>query len=306
MSSERSLNRFISIDIDGVTWSGLYTDCKVVKSNKSDQPDFAEFTIFNLNSANRNFVSQKRENDTPKICRIVAGYEGQELQIFLGEVQKVTHKKDTSNWVTTITCGDSSSYLGQSYINKTYESEVTIKQLIDDITLSGGLSSEPVEYIEVPDRALNKRGVTVSGTCKNEIDRICKNEQLDWCIQDGVVTVCKKGKARVTTLFSINATNGMVGTPVWKDVKGVKGQKIAEPLRMDVTCLCIPSIKPNDRVKVTSGEMVSIVNGQVFGNENEPLVVDLAVESVSHDISNYSGNFYTTITGKVLEGQDYE
>lgn len=117
------------------TWNQIQCSFNIVKTNDLN-PNEADLKLINLNAESRQFLS------SPGLKLIIkAGYTALNGQIFTGNVETITHKRDQGQWVTTIAAKDGGAakrnILISEPIDKKTPAEQVIKRIIKKITGEG-------------------------------------------------------------------------------------------------------------------------------------------------------------------------
>jgi hypothetical protein len=262
---------------------------KIVKDSKSNQPDFAEITIFNLSEGTRAEIALPG-----KQIAIYGGHGSVQDLIFLGDVQSVTSAKDGTEWTTAITAGDGSTAMKQAIINKSYSQPVKFLDLVNDLVTSSGLA-ETVENIGAENFSIGSRGSAYAGSASKYLTDIAEAHGYEWNIQDGAAVVSKIGSSRAK-LYKISVETGMIGSPEWVNT-GKDNSHAAEKdgLKIKVKSLCIPSIKPIDQVNIISRTMEAKIGGNLFKTVKQSLNDFFVVSRIIHNLSSRQGEFSTEI-----------
>jgi hypothetical protein len=146
------------------------------------------------------------------------------------------------------------------------------------------------------------RGVTFSGKAEKAMDPLCKDNDLDWSVQFGIIEVTPKGSVLssdpVATLLTFDT--GLIGSPEIAYEKVKKNRKTEPELKKIVkaTSLLIPQIKPNRLIQI-----FSLYTSITFGNLNETRVPTAnadgiyLVDNVTFVGDNFGGNFDCQIEG---------
>ncbi len=207
-------------------------------------PNLAKIDIYN---PNQDTLSSLQRKFTKVVLN--AGYDGELKLIFKGEIRNILQNKIGVNRVITLYAGDGERDWQNAIINKTYASNVPISNIVDDIVSTFKEVTRGV--IEgIPNIAENLLGETISGSSKDILDRIARQYDLDWNIQDGEINIIQSD-IPIGSLQSIvvNSLTGMIGSPTITEIGA------------DVTTLLNPNLIPNSSFTIES------VNAQInLGN----------------------------------------
>jgi hypothetical protein len=285
------IKRNLTVQIDDIAISEpakIKVTC--TKENDGKTPDFCDVTLYNLSE---NIMSKIVES---KRILVTAGHNEVESKVFLGDIQAVTTKKTQNEWVTKIIAGDGATALAQSIINKTYKKPISAKTMIEDIARTSKLSKK-TEFIDVGDEKGTLRGTSVTGKASSEIDRLCRARDWNWSIQNETLTVCKNGSSRKNEAYRIAVDSGMIGSPEWINTgTDLRGKKPKDGFKIKVEALAIPSVRPNDKIRIETFTLMGKIGSFVYRKDvSDPLNDVFIVDKVRHDLDSREGNFRTTL-----------
>lgn len=293
--------RSLSLTIGSALNSIVVTDpltirATVVKDIKSGESDYAEVIIYNLSKGTRDAMNTEYQD-----IEISGGYAGQNDIIFSGSIVSASHTHVGSEWITTIQCGDGIQILDNALINKTYEKGFKLGDIIDDFAAVTGLSVS--DKIDINETTILSRGQSFSSDFESALNELGKANNFDWSIQDGGLVVVGQGASRSDITRVIGARSGMVGSPEWINT-GTDAAKVdtASGAKFKVVSLCIPSLKPADRIIVKSESLSGKIANYVYDVEKPDYETEFAVTKVQHDLNNREGNFITQIECTTIGG----
>ena len=117
----------------------------------SSSPNSAEIKLYNLAETTRNGMGKEFDAITLEAGYMPPGDTGNVGIIFKGAVRDVEHKREGTNIVTTIACGDGDAAFRRATISKSYPAGTPVKDVIDDIAKqmeAKGLSRGEFKYPE--------------------------------------------------------------------------------------------------------------------------------------------------------------
>lgn len=139
----------------------------------SDELCTATIQAYNLSANTRNGIKKGH------VVIVNAGYEDDMGAIFVGKVAALSHKKESTDWVTKITATVALDEWLSSQVNKTYKKAIKAKDLVTDLLNIFGLEIGTFEL------AINKeypRGRVCKGKLKDVLKEIvvsdCKSRML--------------------------------------------------------------------------------------------------------------------------------
>ena len=296
------IRRNMEVDVDGSIYaSPLKMTAIITKSADSDSPDFAEVQLYNLNEDSRSRLTTKG-----KRMMISAGHGDQIHAAFMGDIQVVTSRRENTEWITTIIAGDGATAMRQSVINKTYKSPVAVRDLIQDIATTSKIAKE-TEFIGIDTSKIDiLRGVTLTAPARKELTRLCNPRGWTWNVQDDVLTIRDRNFSRENTAFLISVATGMVGSPEWIN----QGQTVTETggetdLRIKVTTLALPGIRPNDKLQIQTSSLEGRIGTFTFSrNRSDDMNDFFTAERVTHRLDSTEGDFVTEIEATLQKDKD--
>ena len=292
------LKRNLTVQIDDIAVSEpakIKVTC--TKDVDSNNPDFCEVEIYNVSEGTRSKIVESKR------IQVTAGHGDDEDVLFVGDIQAVTNKKNPSEWVTKIIAGDGATAMAQSIINKTYTSPTDVKTMIEDIARTSGLAKS-VEFVNIDKGSTDTlRGTTMTGKASDEITRLCRPRDWTWNIHDYVLVVCPTGEGREDESYKISVDTGMIGSPEWINTgQDLRGKEPKEGQEIKVDTLCIPSIKPNDKIRIETMALQGRIGTFVYNQQNDdPLNDVFIVQKVRHTLDSREGGFKTNLECKKVE-----
>lgn len=204
-----------SIVIDG----GLTISFDLTKTITSE-PNEATISIVNLNQSTRNLITDKKYN------RILlnAGYGDDMRTLFVGYIDEVENRKESTDITTTITCSDGSKDYREARtavtVKKGQSDKEIVKEVLKDMPNTETGIQEYKKATKLP------RGKTLVGNSRDILKTVAKNQDANWSIQDNRFVLLPKDSALANNEgFLIEEGTGMIGSP----------QKTSEGL--EVRCL---------------------------------------------------------------------
>lgn len=200
-------DRKLVCDVSGVRVTHLRMEFTVRKSMENNN-NTAVVKIFNLKEANRKKI--EKEQDT---LALYGGYrQGKNGKLFVGNVQSVVTYVDAPNIVTEVTAKEADLVHNFGFVNKTLDADQTapfdIIRLIHK-SMTGVDFGATVGVAGLPKK---KRPMVVCGGVTAEMNKVCRDNQLHWSIQNGELEVVAFDKA-IPMATVISKDTGMVGSP---------------------------------------------------------------------------------------------
>lgn len=198
-------------------------------------PNLCRIDLYNPNPET---LSKLQRRYTP--ITLNAGYEERQGLIYKGQIRNVYQTKQRRDRIVTIFSSDGERDWQNSVFNKTFTSNVTIKNTIEEVIKSfETLSTGSLEGL--PEIADKLRGQVLSGPSRFILDQYANEYNFTWSIQDGeVVTTPISTPLTGTPLILINSATGMLGDPIVTEIGA------------DVITLLNPELLPNRAIKIES------------------------------------------------------
>ncbi|EPR6388085.1 phage protein [Providencia stuartii] len=204
-----------------------------VKKTLTPEPNPAVIRIYNLNASHRNLLTSKEFNR----ASLSVGYE--ELrQIYAGDIVEANTIRDGEDFITELICGDGFKAYTSSMVNKTLSAGKSDAEILRENTQAMGVETG---VIDLPKDRQLPRGKVMFGDPRELLHKIAKNNNAQWSIQDGQMTVLPKDKVLADNEgFVLSQETGLIGSPEKTD-KGLQ-----------LTCLCNPALRIGGFVRVQS------------------------------------------------------
>lgn len=258
-----------------------------IDKNSDKSPNKAEVTVFNFNLANRaalktgNQIAQETRAaglayDWPLV--IEAGYMGSREVIFTGNITYATSKKESTDWVTNIECGDGETKFRENRINKAFGPGTTVAQVALECSVAldvgpGNIGEKLGTGIFRDGYGVFSQGYVASGASQEVLDDLLSSAGFTWSIQDGNLQILAPEDTTFEEIVVLSKEFGLVGSPEVGD-KGIVTAK----------SLLQGKIRPGRRIIIQS-EMVSGT---------------FKIDKVSHYGDTFGTDWYTELEAKPL------
>lgn len=275
-----TFNGGLVINPGAVSIHEIKIEFTISKGNTSAQ-NTAEIKLYNLNESTRNGMGKEFDGITLEAGYMPPGEAGNVGIIFKGAVRDVEHKREGTNIITTIACGDGDAAFRRATISKSYPAGTPVKDVIDDIAKqmeAKGLSRGEFKYPEALESKTFKRPYATCGSCVRELDTIGRGNGFYWSSQNETLEIVPSD-GFVGTVALITPKTGMIGTPAITD-NGVR-----------VTAQLNPEIRPNRRVQIKSETLEMNAADGMY-----------RVSECTYSGDNYTGSFEVSITGEAIKG----
>jgi hypothetical protein len=279
-------NRDFALTVGGIPLTTQTGDV-LQPDNIDTQLNKAEVTVFNFNLANRaalktgNQIAQETRAtglayDWPLV--IEAGYMGSREVLFTGNITYATSKKESTDWVTNIECGDGETRYRESRINKAFGPGTTVAQVALECSTAldvgpGNIGEKLGTGIFRDGYGVFNQGYVASGASQEVLDDLLSSAGFTWSIQDGNLQILAPEDTTFEEIVVLSKEFGLVGSPEVGD-KGIVTAK----------SLLQGKIRPGRRIIIQS-EMVSGT---------------FKIDKVSHYGDTFGTDWYTELEAKPL------
>ncbi len=246
----------------GRSVSGLRTVFQV-EHTRASTPSKATIEVFNLNPDSVGLL-----HDPDATLRLLAGYDGNPLQVFTGEPIKVETRRQGPDRVTRIEAEDGGKTWRTARVEVVSSTAITLQTVLDRALGAAGLAASIGAGVDLG--AELTQGITYAGPLRDLLDTLTDSAGADWSLRDGVIVLSPRGGAATRSSVLLSPSTGMINTPARTD-DGV-----------EVTALIAPQLRPRDLFTVES----EIVRGTYVADQ------------VVFAGDTHATPWYVTVTGK--------
>lgn len=267
--------RFVASEPNGVEITDLRMAFKIEKKLQKN-PNTAEITLYNLAPQSRALCEKK-----PLHVRLDAGYGTNVHRLWVGDMTFSSSRFDTVDWITVIEVANGERAYNHARISRSYrKSESNQLDIVNDVAKSMEMSVHaPPEVSDELRKKTIQKGVAVRGPSRTVLDRVLKEQGLEWSIQDNVIQILKPEQLRADQAHLINQSNGLIGTPEYNAPKK-PGEKAVLKCRM----LLHAGLVPGQKIKL----------------ESETISGIFRLEAVTHTGDTFGGDYYSDIEAKPI------
>lgn len=229
----------------------------------NEKPNPANFKIWNLN---RNHINQLLSQEFKRVVLSV-GYK--ELRtIYSGDITKVRIVRDGMDFILSIECSDGHKAYTQARAETTLKAGASDEQIIKELQKT--MPEIKTGAIETPNKRKLPRGRVLCGDSREILNRVAKNNQADWSIQDGSLMFLPKDKVLNDESVLLSQESGMIGAPEQTDDG------------LELSCLLNPALQIGGMVQVQS--IIEYFNGEY------------KIVKLSHSGDGLSGDWISKMT----------
>ncbi|HED4470634.1 TPA: hypothetical protein R4342_001661 [Pasteurella multocida] len=207
----------------------------------NEKPNPAKISIWNLN---RTHINQALSQSFKKLTLLV-GYH--ELRtIYSGDINKIKVRRDGLDFILDIECSDGFKAYTESRVSSTLKKGATDEQIIKEIQKTMPQVNEST--VDIPNKRQLPRGRVMNGDSREVLNRIARNNNADWSIQDGSLVFLPKDKVLNDDVILLSQETGMLGMPEQTDDG------------LELSCLLNPALQIGGLVNVKS--ILEYFNGE--------------------------------------------
>lgn len=200
------------------------------------EPNPAELNIYNLNESSRNRITSGEFNQV----FLMVGYGNELGLVFAGDIINPVMRKDDTDWITSLECGDGHKEMNNARTNVTIKGGTGQKDVINILKKDMG-KDQKSGIVSVNNSNALPRSKTMIGKTSKYVTNIARNNNADWSIQDGELVMLPKDEAiDDKSGFILAQDTGMIGSPEKSD-SGI-----------EVTCLLNTNIRPGSLIHIES------------------------------------------------------
>ena len=244
-----------------------------IQKSLGSSPNTCELTVTNVAEGTRDQLAV-----TPLVAILEVGYGDGELQrIASGDVIRVVHERDGSDWTTKLQLRDGGRALAHARAEVTYRQGATVASVVRSVAASMGLRLPPAAD-NLPGMQVGMAAAaTLAGRASEELSRLLAPLGLGWWVQDGDLVVLQARGIRPGEAIVIDEAAGMLGSPKWGNPP-----KPGKRPPLSVECLLFPELEPGRQIQVKS----RVANGQ------------FKVTKVGHAGDTHGGGWMTSVEAR--------
>lgn len=244
-------------------------------------PNLGDIQIFNLSRDKVTAISQEFT-----LIELQVGYGGGLDTVFRGDIRNIVNRREGVDTITQFYAGDGERATRDARISKTYAAGTSIKQIIKEIAETFKIPTAKLDGLNTT--RTNQRGQTIASASKDAMDKLADDYKFHWSIQDGeLVTQDRESYDKDNTVFNINRSTGMIGSPT-----------ITE-LGADVRTLMNPRLNPYRAVQITTPDAEINVGNLFFRTKVPTLGTGLfRINKVIHTGDTRGNDWTSAITGR--------
>lgn len=208
-----------------------FRECQIIIGNRSfTSPPFsidfsvdfttggkpAQATVKLLNPNDETVAACEKQGTQNQNIIINAGYHNDVGNVFLGEIQSHTSKKQGSGRVLEIKAGDKSGLWQSARVSRTWGSGISAVQVMTDILSDLGIQAGKIE----PDEPkVYHRGITLNTTLPQAMKQLANDTNSEFYLRNGRAFFQSKSVPGTRTGVLLNSDTGLIGNPEKSDKK---------------------------------------------------------------------------------------
>ena len=266
-----SFERAVRLDILAPPLVHTFTDLRIgfdVALSTDPEPNHATFTISNLSESTRKALETAAT--IPSILGAAgvmfsAGYGLEVLQIFKGNLLSVKNTRESTGWITEITAMDGHEEIKKSHFDMAFAAGTPLQSIVAAVAANFGL---PFELGFIPANGSIICGTTYSGSTFKVLNDLCKQLNLKWSIQGGILQVSDKAAPVVSAMaqmVTLAPDTGLVGSPVVSiDEDPKEGAPIGS---IEAVSLLNPLLLPDHPVQIIPANPMTFAGVKLVENK---------------------------------------
>lgn len=240
----RQFGRQFKLDLIGKNETLVVNNLRVsfdIDKTINEKPNPATIRVWNLN---RSHLNQILSGEFAKVALSV-GYQTL-AQIYSGDITKVRVQRSDLDFVLLLECADGFTAYTQARVATTLKSGSDDEQILSELQKT--LPDVNLGTIDVPNKRKLPRGKVMNGDTRELLNRLAKNNNADWSIQDGELLFLPRNKVLKSEAILISQETGMINAPEHTDDG------------LEVQCLLNPQLTVGGLIEVKS--ILEHFNGQ--------------------------------------------
>jgi hypothetical protein len=207
------------------------------------EPNTARVTIYNLAEGSRAALEE------PGLTlQLAAGYVDTMANIFVGDVENASSRREGTSWVTTIEARDGSRGLRETVINRAWAGDTRLSDVVDHIIAESGLSRGPISGVA---GVTLSDGIVVVGSPRKALEKALRGRGLTWSVQNGAVQIHPATDAAQSLVPLLGPSTGLVGSP---EVRRETTDAGVATATLTARSLLQPTITAGGRIKIESAD----------------------------------------------------
>ena len=202
------------------------------------------------------------------LMRLEAGYQDKLSILFLGDIKKVEHKRESADILTTIESGDGEKKITSAHVELSLAPGASVSQVVNAAVKAMGLAAGVIKG--VPNTKYSN-GFAYSGNVRDLLNLMAAKSDLDWSVQNNTLQIFPKDQDTGETAVLLNERTGLIGVPN-KTEEGFKAKSLLNP-------------------EIMPGRMVKIEAKSLTGQSQ------FKVDTVKHTGDTQEGEWYTELEG---------
>ncbi len=271
---KRQIRVVVGNDLEAVQIDNLRMEIEAVKEAQS-LPAEGFVRIYNLNENTETRIRQRAER-----VRVFAGYDGELGLIFDGDIRRVERDRGGLVRITTITLGGNVFKLTNARVSRSYEGQVSTRQIVSDVLPTFGIDFDSLDVI--PEDAV-QNDFAFTGRTYDLLNKVLRPININFYEENNSISFSSVGSAPNEFEFLISQNTGMVGSPSITD-EGVK-----------VKSLLNPRLNVNRRIRVVSDVLQRAPDGDAQNAKASEQEGVYKITKVAHKGDNREGDFVTEI-----------
>lgn len=240
----RQFGRQFKLDLIGKNETLVVNNLRVsfdIDKTINEKPNPATIRVWNLN---RSHLNQILSGEFAKVALSV-GYQTL-AQIYSGDITKVRVQRSDLDFVLLLECADGFTAYTQARVATTLKSGSDDEQILSELQKT--LPDVNLGTIDIPNKRKLPRGKVMNGDTRELLNRLAKNNNADWSIQDGELLFLPRNKVLKSEAILISQETGMINAPEHTDDG------------LEVQCLLNPQLTVGGLIEVKS--ILEHFNGQ--------------------------------------------
>jgi hypothetical protein len=178
-----------------------------IERNSFSTPNKGKVQIYNMSDLRRSLYYKGLQ------LALSVGYGSIPIPLYRGWVQDVRDERHSGDIITNIELGENAKEIVNSIVNFAFPAGTTDLVVATSIITAMGLIPGPIapSWLAAP-KPYNS-GVAFSSNAKIILDNLVSSRNLNWYVQNQIVTIAEKGQPSSPLIIPVDITTGLLGVP---------------------------------------------------------------------------------------------
>ena len=190
-----------------------------IRKTKKGSPNKSYVEIRNMSPKTLSYLSNQ-QGLKPAVI-LSAGYGGKNIEIFRGQLESYTDRKEGNERVTRLLLSDGAENTREANSVRSYRKGTPVNKIVSDLLSDMGVPKAGGGVLLDPDNIVTKKALYLSGRTSDGLDRVSRStlgKLADWSIIDMHAYFLGEDETLPPIqVVPLSDKSGLIGSPVVKD-----------------------------------------------------------------------------------------